>query len=130
MEGFDVFTERKMNVLVHLAKVDGDFHKSERKLIEEIAIEKGFDVHDFNLLREPNNPLDELGTIDDKAEMLYLSLKLIQVDDVIRNEEVSFCKELAIKLGYKPEVIDHYAHQPLPIREDFDKQLIKWANIC
>jgi len=128
MKGFDVFTERKMNVLVHLAKVDGDFHKSERRLIGEIAIEKGFNVDDFNLLRESDNPLDQLDAIDDRAEMLYLSLRLIQADDVIKEEEISFCKKLATKLNYNSEVIDHFAHQPLPIRKEFDKQLSTWVK--
>jgi len=123
----DVFTKRKMNVLIHLAKIDGDFHKSERKLIQEIIEEKGFDAKDFHLVEENGNSLADIDTIDDKGEMLYLALKLIQADDIIRDEEVIFCKQLAEKLSYKPEVVDHFAYKELPDRAEFDKNLTNWT---
>jgi len=128
MDGIDVFTERKMNLLVHLAKSDGDFHKSERELIKEIAAEQGFNNDDFHLLGEPQSAINEMKDIDDKAEMLYLSLRLIQADGEIRDEEIDFCKKLATKMNYNSKVIDHFAYKDLPHREEFDKQLTEWMS--
>lgn len=128
MEGFDVFTERKMNLLVHLAKSDGDFHSSERKLIQEIAEEKGFNPEEFHLLCQANPTIDDTCVVDDKAEMLYLSLKLIQADGEIRDEEIDFCKILATKMNYNSRVIDHFAYKKLPSRIEFDRRLLGWVN--
>ena len=123
----DDVNKKKLNLLTHLAKIDGDFHKSEQKLINEIIEQQGFNKEDFHLL---DDNVDALAIahedLHEKEELLYLALKLIQADSIIDDTEVEFCQKLAVKLGYKPEVIDHYAHIILPDRDQFDKELDSW----
>lgn len=123
----DDVTKKKLNLLTHLAKIDGDFHKSEQRLINEIIEQRGFKKEDFHLL---DDNVDAMAMahedLHEKEELLFLALKLIQADSIIDDAEVEFCQELASKLGYKPDVIDHFAHKSLPSREEFDKELDNW----
>ena len=120
------FIKKKLNLLTHLANVDGKFHKSEKALIKTIAEQAGLDQHEFHLLESTGNAMDDIGAVDDKYEMLYLALKLMQADNKVREEEIVFCEELARKLNYNPEVSRYYAFQKLPSREEFDREVTRW----
>ncbi len=119
-------TKRKLNLLIHLAKVDGKFHDAEKALIQEFVREKGFDVTDFDLLQGSEKPLKNVHQINDKKEILFLAIKLMQADDVIHNSEMAFCRKLAQKLGYKPAIIDAYAHMALD-RFYFENVIHQWS---
>lgn len=121
----NIYTERKLNLLVYLAKVDGKFHKAEKALIKEFVNEKGFDLKDFKLLGSSNDTDLNLPSMDDKKEVLFLAIKLIQADSVINKNELDFCREMAIKLGYKAGVVDEFAHCELE-RGSFDKTVDDW----
>lgn len=122
----DETTQRKLNILVHLARIDGDFNKSEKALLTEYVTDRGFNKEDFHLLSDTEE--DDLAFIDDKAEMLFLLLKVMHADGVIEEGEIVFCRRLAEKLNFKPEVIDHFSKIPMPMREEFDKQLKAWEQ--
>ena len=124
----DDFIKKKLNLLTHLAKVDGKFHKSEKALIKAIAEQAGLKPDEFHLLEPQDNGLDDLSAIDDRCEMLYLALRLMQADNKIREEEIAFCEELAKKLNYNPEVSRYYAYKKLPDREEFDHEVTRWAR--
>lgn len=120
----DDIIKRKLNILIYLAKVDGKFHKAEKVLLMDFVNENGLDPNEFKLLVK--NPEDlETEKIIDKGEMIYLALKLIQADNVLDQNELTFCKDLAHKLGYKPEVIDSFAGKELS-REVFDLEINRW----
>lgn len=121
----DKQTERKLNLLVHLANIDGIFHKSEKALIKEFLSEKGINPIDFEFIRAENEKLQDLHLIDDKNEIMFLALKLIQADKIIDRREVAFYKKLADKLGFKPELIDFFANITLE-RELFDQLITEW----
>ena len=116
----DKSTMRKLNLLVHLAIIDGDFHKSEKTLIHEFLIEKGFDSDDFNFLKTSNENLEDLHLIDDKLEIMYLAIKLIQADGIIDPRELEFCRKLALKLGFDPSKIDFFLDKQFT-RTAFDR---------
>lgn len=117
--------KKKLNLLTHLAKVDGKFHKSEREIINIIATEAGLDLDNTDL-GELSNDTFELNDDKDKSDILYLALKLVQADDIIAEEEIKFCREIALKLKYKPAMIDHYVHMNLPEPAVFEEDLKKW----
>ena len=122
----DTCTKRKLNLLIHLAKVDGKFHDAEQALIKEFVQEKGFDVTDFDLLQVSEKPLKNLNQINNKKEILFLAIKLMQADDVIHNSEMAFCRKLAQKLGYKPAIIDAYANMAMD-RVYFESVIQQWS---
>jgi len=119
----DNYTQRKLNVLVHLAMVDGKFHKAEKALINDFVNERGFEIDEFEMLKMPSDNLEDLKSIDDKKEMLYLAYKLIRADNIVDESEVVFYKKLASRLGYKSEVVDILRREKLT-RRQFDELIV------
>lgn len=114
----DKTLKRKLNILIHIAKVDGKFHKAERKLLNEIVIENKLDESEFNMLVENPEKL-EVENITDKVEMMYLALKVINADNHLDEKEIEYCQELAKKLGFKPELVNQLATKNL-LKEEFE----------
>lgn len=119
------YTKRKLNLLIYLAQVDGKFHKAEKALLKEFVNEKGLDMKDFRLLEPLDENSHDLPMTDDKKEMLFLAIKLMQADNVIDKKELEFCKKIASKLGYDAAVVDEYAHHELD-RGSFDETINDW----
>lgn len=123
----NVLEKRKLNLLVHLAKVDGRFEKSEQELLKSFIREKGLTTSSINE-QQPIKFSDFIHS-NEKIELLYWSLRLIQADEVIHEKELLFCRNLALKLNFKPEVIDRFAHNPLPSFVDFDREVSRdWSS--
>lgn len=120
----DETIKRKLNILIYLAKIDGKFHKSEKALLEDFVCEYNLDIKDFkSLLKNPEEM--QADKIIDKAEMMYLSFKVINADKYLDEREIEFCKELAQKIGVKPEFVDHFANRNLS-RKYFDEEIVNW----
>jgi uncharacterized tellurite resistance protein B-like protein len=105
----DIVTKKQLNILIQLAEADKHFAKIEREMIFKIAKERNFPeqmVHD--LIRNPE-PIDTLGALssDQKFEYLMSSIELIFIDQNVFESEIIFCKNIAIKLGFKKSVIDY-----------------------
>jgi len=114
---------RKLNLLLHLARVDGKFVNSERRLLQQFIEEMG--LADSSL-DDDKGPIDFNVLTDGteaKIELLYWALKLVQVDQVIDENEISFCNKLARKLTFKEEIVSHFVHDPLPEYKSFVKEV-------
>lgn len=106
----DIVTKKQLNILIQLAEADKHFAKIEREMIFKIARERKFpeeEVHD--LIRNPE-PIDSLGalSLDQKFDYLWSSIELVFVDQNVFESEIIFCKNIAIKLGFKKGVIDYF----------------------
>lgn len=114
--------KRKLNLLVHLAKVDGKYDKSEHKLLKQFLREKRLTN---SMLTSANTPLsgDYLGEVDSKIELLFWAIKLIQADQVIHDKEIAFGKDLAAKLNFKEDIITHYAYKPVNDYKAFQSEV-------
>jgi uncharacterized tellurite resistance protein B-like protein len=105
----DIVTKKQLNILIQLAEADKHFAKIEREMIFKIARERNFPEEMVNeLIRNPE-PIDSLGALsnDQKFEYLMSSIELVFVDQNIFESEIIFCKNIAIKLGFKKNVIDY-----------------------
>jgi hypothetical protein len=105
----DIVTKKQLNILIQLAEADKHFAKIEREMIFRIARERNFPEESVNdLIRNPE-PIDSLGALsnDQKFEYLISSIELIFIDQNVFESEVIFCKNIAIKLGFKKNVIDY-----------------------
>jgi len=123
----NVLEKRKLNLLVHLAKVDGRFEKSEQELLKSFIQEKGLSASSTN--GEYPIKFSDFTHSNEKIELLYWALRMIQVDEVIHEKELSFCRSLALKLNFKPGVIDRFAHNPLPSFEEFEREVCRdWST--
>jgi hypothetical protein len=105
----DIVTKKQLNILIQLAEADKHFAKIEREMIFKIARERNFPEESVNdLIRNPE-PIDSLGALsnDQKFEYLISAIELIFIDQNVFESEVIFCKNIAIKLGFKKNVIEY-----------------------
>jgi len=105
----DIVTKKKLNILIQLAEADKHFAKSEREMIFKIAKDRQFpeDVVEA-LIRNPE-PIDTLGalSVDQKFDYLMSCIDLIFIDQKIFESELIFSRGIAIKLGFKKNVVDY-----------------------
>jgi hypothetical protein len=106
----DIVTKKQLNILIQLAEADKHFAKIERDLIFKIARERNFSDEEVNeLIRNPQ-PIDSLGalSLEQKFDYLMSAIELVFVDQNVFESEIIFCKNIAIKLGFKKGIIDYF----------------------
>ncbi len=104
----DVVLKMQLNVLIHLAMVDGQISKEERECLENIASNHGVSPRELQQMIEYPKPIESLGALsnDLKFEYLYSIVHLMNVDEEVDQREIHFCQNMALRLGYYKEVID------------------------
>jgi uncharacterized tellurite resistance protein B-like protein len=105
----DIITKKKLNILIQLAEADKHFAKSEREMIFKIAKERQFPENIVDSLIRNPEPIDSLGalSLDQKFDYLQSCIELIFVDQKIFESELIFGRSIAIKLGFKKNVVDY-----------------------
>ena len=91
-------------------------------LFLQIARERNFPEEEVNeLIRNPQ-PIDSLGalSLDQKFDYLMSSIELVFADQNVFESELIFCKNIAIKLGFKKGIIDYFIENyELKTRQEF-----------
>lgn len=106
----DIVTKKQLNILIQLAEADKHFAKIEREMIFKIARDRKFPEETVTeLIRNPE-PIDSLGALspDQKFDYLMSAIELVFADHNVFESEIIFCKNIAIKLGFKKGVIDFF----------------------
>lgn len=124
----DIVTKKQLNILIQLAEADKHFAKIERDMIFKIARDRKFPEEEVNdLIRNPQ-PIDSLGalSLDQKFDYLMSSIELVFVDENVFESEIIFCKNIAIKLGFKKGIIDYFIeHYGSKTTQEFKEAAIK-----
>ncbi|MCW5911765.1 MAG: TerB family tellurite resistance protein [Cyclobacteriaceae bacterium] len=104
----DIVTKKKLNILIQLAEADKHFARAEREMILKIASERKFPEEEVNQLIRNPEPIDTLGALSNDQKFDYLKdcIDLIFADQKVFESEVIFTKSIAIKLGFKKNVVD------------------------
>ncbi|MBX2916129.1 MAG: TerB family tellurite resistance protein [Cyclobacteriaceae bacterium] len=104
----DIVTKKKLNILIQLAEADKHFARAEREMILKIANDRKFPEEEVNQLVRNPEPIDTLGALsnDQKFDYLMDCIELIFADQKVFESEVIFTKSIAIKLGFKKNVVD------------------------
>jgi uncharacterized tellurite resistance protein B-like protein len=116
----DIVTKKQLNILIQLAEADKHFAKVEREMIFKIARDRKFPEKEvMDLIKSPE-PIDSLGALSMEQKFDYLNscIELVFVDQNVFESEIIFCKNIAIKLGFKKGVIDYFV-------ENFGKKNLK-----
>ncbi len=103
----DIVTRQQLSILIQLAVVDNHFSKEERDKIYAIARMKDFPKKEVDdIIRNPET-IGSYGALSDNQRFDYLfnCIELMLVDGKIMEQEVLFCKNIAIKLGFRQDVI-------------------------
>lgn len=119
----DKLLYRKINLLVHLAHVDGKFDAAEKDFLHSILEEKGLHAAYLEQHVAQGVNLKDLSEIPGKTELLYWVLKLIHADGQLHQAELSYAKVVARQLGFKEVVIDRYKTKPVKTLVDFEKDV-------
>jgi hypothetical protein len=96
----DALAKRKLNLLLHLAKVDGKYDKSEKALLNLFSQKMGA-ANDRHGQEEKPLKGNEFGNSESKIELLYWALQMVQIDKVIHEKEIQFCKGVALNSDSK-----------------------------
>jgi uncharacterized tellurite resistance protein B-like protein len=124
----DIVTKKQLNILIQLAEADKHFAKAEREMIFKIAKDRNFPEESVNnLIRNPE-PIDTLGALSHEQKFDYLlsTIDLVFADHNVFESELIFCKNIAIKLGFKKGVIDYVIENyGKKSRDEFKQILLK-----
>jgi tellurite resistance protein len=117
---------KKLNLLVHLAKIDGQFDQSEKEVLAALLEEAGLSAQELEQYEAPVN-LNDFSSSPSKADVLYWALRMIKADGIIHADEAAYCKALAIKLNYKQEVVDHFTIADVGLPAEFKNLALPFA---
>lgn len=104
----DIVTRKQLNILIQLAEADKHFSKIERDKIFEIAAKRNFPEENVRELIKKPEPIESFGALSDdqKFEYLFSCIDLMLIDKRIFESEINFCRNIAIKLGFRKSVVD------------------------
>ena len=121
----DIVTRKQLNILIQLAEADKHFAKTEREMIFKIAKDRNFSEELVNSLIRNPEPIDTLGALssEQKFEYLISCIDLVFADHNVFESEIIFCKNIAIKLGFKKGIIDYFVENYAKISRDLLKQV-------
>lgn len=106
----DIVTQKQLNLLIQLAEADKHFAKIEREMIYKIARERNFPEEAVNHLIKNPEPIGSLGALsnDQKLDYLISSIELVLADQKVFDSEITFCRNIAIKLGFKKGIVEYF----------------------
>jgi hypothetical protein len=100
--------KKQLNILIQLAKIDGDYDQREKEFIHDFG--KAHQLDRSTIKEIENNPdyyIDvKAFTVDEKIEVLYNALYLAKVDRRILPNEIVYCQKIATSLGFRRSLID------------------------
>lgn len=96
-----------LNVLIQLAKIDGEVVKQELDYIYEVGKANGYTADDVNEMFDNDEPIGDLQNLSDdlKYELIFSVVQLMKIDGKLYNEEIQYCARTASKLGYDEKVL-------------------------
>lgn len=106
----DIVTQKQLNLLIQLAEADKHFAKSEREMIYKIARDRNFSEEAVNHLIKNPEPIGSLGALSNEQKLDYLisSIELVLADQKVFDSEITFCRNIAIKLGFKKGIVEFF----------------------
>lgn len=119
--------EKKINILIQLANADGHFDVSEKAFIKDLLTERGVDHKELNEVLAKDG-LKDIHTIVDKEQALYWALQLLKADGILHPDELAFCKAVAFRLKFSPEIVDAYKDKELPAFHIFKQEVDPYRN--
>lgn len=98
------------NILVQLAKIDGETDEAELELIRQIGVSENISDKDIEKAIESTEASDTLPSlsllsVDQKAELMANLVMVMKIDGKIHKEEMKFCLNVIRKLGYDENML-------------------------
>ena len=119
---------RVLNVLVHLAASDGHISEEEQNMIIRIGKENGLNVDQVEALIKDPKPIEAMNDLpkEAKLELIIDVIRIMKIDNKVHQQEIKFCESIAVKLGYRAEVVkDLLTYISNSLDVNLDKPLLK-----
>ncbi|MDX1627240.1 MAG: TerB family tellurite resistance protein [Fulvivirga sp.] len=99
-----------INILVQMAKIDGETHEAELELIREIGTSSSVSDEDIDDIIEKTEAADTLPSLEhlskkDKVDLMTNLVMVMKIDGKIHKEEMKFCSNVIKKLGYDEDAL-------------------------
>ena len=120
-----------LNILVQLAKVDGETDDTELELIREIGKSNKLTDEDIDKVIETTDADDHLPSLaeispDEKTELMYNLVLMMIADGIIHREEMKFCLRVTKKMGFTDDALyELVSSTEVNAELDTDKELLK-----
>ena len=100
--------KKQLNILIQLAKIDGDYDQREQQFIYDFGHLHNLDKSTIKEIESNPDYYIDVSTfsIDQKIEVLYNAIYLAKVDQRILPNEIIYCKEIAAKLGFRKKIVE------------------------
>lgn len=99
-----------LNILVQLAKIDGETDVAELELIKQIGASQNVSDEDIEEIIENTEASDTIPSLeslpkDAKVELMTNLVLMMKIDGRIDKEEMKFCLKVLRKLGYDEDAL-------------------------
>src|SRR5690606_14673206 len=97
----------ELNILINLAASDNKIEERESKLIHMVAKANGISKEEVAEMIQNPQPIGTISalTSDEKFEHLYYLIQMMKMDGQVFKSEITFCEQIAEKMGYKKGVV-------------------------
>ncbi len=128
-----------LNVLIQLAKIDGETDGSELELIRQIGASQNVSDEDIDRVLQDAEKMDALPplehwTQEEKVELMIDLVLVMKIDGKIDKEEMDFGLKVTRKLGYNDDAliqlvsqIDEYSQEPIT-RELIKERVLSYQD--
>ena len=99
--------KEQLKMLIQLAVSDSMIAEKEKRMIYMVGTANGVSREEVDKMIESPEPMGSLGTLSDdqKFEYIYQLIQMMKIDGQVFRTEISFCEDIAEKLGYKKTVV-------------------------
>ena len=120
-----------LNILVMMAKIDGETDQAELDLIRQIGASSNVSSEDIEEIidnTEADQTFPSLSTLskDEKVELMTNLVLVMKIDGRIDKEEMKFCYLVIKKMGYTEEALfDLVSTTYIDPKQSIDREEIK-----
>ena len=99
-----------LNILVQMAKIDGETDGSELDLIRQIGASENISDEDVDKAIETTSIEDTIPSLEnlneeDKVDLMTNLVLVMKIDGIVHKEEMKFCLKVIKKLGYDEDAL-------------------------
>jgi len=99
-----------LQILVQLAKIDGEADESELEIIREIGSSNSISDEDIEKAIKSAEASDPISGVEDftdeeKFELMYNLVLVMKADGILHKEEMKFCMNLTRKMGFEEDAL-------------------------
>ncbi len=120
-----------LDILVMMAKIDGETDSSELELIRQIGASNNVSSDDIDSIIENTASDQSIPSLlelskEEKVELMTNLVMVMKIDGRIDKEEMKFCMQIIKKLGYEEEALfDLVSSTYVDPSKTIDKEEIK-----